>query len=206
MNNIVTKKCIKCSKEKPEKEFYFRTDTGKRRNACQECNLKFHKNLYREDAEKHKAFAREYSKRYYPKVREKKRQYAVENKEKIRERMRVYQKEYYEKNKETIKQRNKQWETKNPEKRAAITGKRRSRIISAEGNFTAGEWKELCEKYGQVCLCCGKRERLTPDHVIPLARGGSNWITNIQPLCRSCNASKGTKTIDYRTGNAGTSR
>lgn len=58
---------------------------------------------------------------------------------------------------------------------------------------------ETYRLYGNVCVCCGAKGRLTVDHVIPLCLGGSNTIDNIQPLCRSCNPSKGIKIIDYRT-------
>jgi 5-methylcytosine-specific restriction endonuclease McrA len=42
-------------------------------------------------------------------------------------------------------------------------------------------------------------DELTVDHVIPLSVGGTNWLKNLQPLCSSCNSSKHTKHIDYRT-------
>lgn len=60
--------------------------------------------------------------------------------------------------------------------------------------------REHSELYGYRCLCCGQQfsSGLTVDHVVPLALGGSNWISNIQPLCHHCNSKKHTKIIDYR--------
>lgn len=52
--------------------------------------------------------------------------------------------------------------------------------------------------HGYICLCCGKVDDITLDHIVPIYYGGENSIENLQPLCRGCNSSKGTKTIDYR--------
>lgn len=41
------------------------------------------------------------------------------------------------------------------------------------------------------CVKCGCQERPEYDHIIPLARGGSNTERNIQLLCESCNRAKG---------------
>lgn len=75
---------------------------------------------------------------------------------------------------------------------------RRARRRDA-GTYTNAEWNELCARYNHRCLCCGESRPLTVDHVIPLSRGGSNTIENLQPLCLSCNDRKGSRTIDYRT-------
>ena len=40
------------------------------------------------------------------------------------------------------------------------------------------------------CSSCGSTEYLEIDHIIPLARGGSNELDNLQILCRSCNRRK----------------
>jgi len=78
---------------------------------------------------------------------------------------------------------------------------RRLRLTGASGSHTLGEWETLKVQYGFTCPCCGKSEpeiKLTEDHIIPLSKGGSNFIENIQPLCKSCNSKKYTKIINYK--------
>ena len=52
--------------------------------------------------------------------------------------------------------------------------------------------------YGEECIKCGSKDDIQLDHIIPISHGGENKLSNLQPLCKSCNVSKGTKTIDYR--------
>ena len=91
----------------------------------------------------------------------------------------------------------------NPEKMRANEARRRTRKTQAGGSYTVAEWQALKAKYNATCLCCGRREpiiKLTADHVIPVIKGGSSEIRNIQPLCLPCNKSKYNKIIDYRKG------
>jgi 5-methylcytosine-specific restriction endonuclease McrA len=79
--------------------------------------------------------------------------------------------------------------------------KRRKVIVNMIGDFTNEQWDSLIKYYSpnHQCLCCGNVvDRLEIDHVTPITKEGTNYITNIQPLCRSCNASKNNNFIDYR--------
>src|SRR5262249_58542339 len=40
------------------------------------------------------------------------------------------------------------------------------------------------------CVQCKSREKLEYDHIIPIAKGGSNTERNIQLLCEPCNRAK----------------
>ena len=74
------------------------------------------------------------------------------------------------------------------------------KIKNNQGTHTYGDWELLKKQYGYTCPCCKKSEpqiKLTEDHIIPLSRGGSDLIENIQPLCKSCNCKKHTKIIKY---------
>jgi 5-methylcytosine-specific restriction endonuclease McrA len=78
----------------------------------------------------------------------------------------------------------------------------------SKGSFSQKQWIVLKNQYGK-CLCCGLTEKqlkkvnrkLVSDHVVPLSKGGSNTLSNIQPLCHGrggCNNKKKDKHIDYR--------
>jgi 5-methylcytosine-specific restriction endonuclease McrA len=76
------------------------------------------------------------------------------------------------------------------ELRQAISARRRARELSAEGDYTTAEWLELLRRFRFRCAYCGSSRPLEPDHRLPLARGGTNFITNILPACSRCNRRK----------------
>ena len=59
--------------------------------------------------------------------------------------------------------------------------------------------QKVFKKYGKICLCCSSLNDITIDHIKSIWSGGLNIFDNLQPLCRGCNSSKGTDTIDYRS-------
>lgn len=88
--------------------------------------------------------------------------------------------------------------TKNKESLRRTNYKRRvlKKGIEIKGSHTLGEWELLKKQYGYICPFCKMEEPkiiLTIDHIIPLSKGGSDYIENIQPLCKSCNSKKHTK-------------
>lgn len=145
---------------------------------------------------------REAQKRYYAKpqhrdgIRRRAREYYWRNRDRLVKRIVAY-------NKDNPKRLDWEWEYRRKvevrPKFAARRAKRRASLSGATGSYTPKEWQHLVRQADGKCLCCGERKPLTPDHIIPLARGGRNDIANIQPLCLSCNCRKGARsTTDYR--------
>lgn len=87
------------------------------------------------------------------------------------------------------------------EYKAIHSQNRRARLEKVGGSFTISEWNNLKAQYNWTCPRCHKSEpdiKLTIDHIIPVVKGGSNNIENIQPLCGSCNSIKGTKIVVFK--------
>ena len=97
----------------------------------------------------------------------------------------------------------KAWGLRNPERLRELSKashqKRRARKRGATvGRFPQGWWTKLCEQFYGYCFYCEEhfgRDRLTIDHMQPLARGGKHVLSNLVPACLPCNVRKGTKTL-----------
>lgn len=53
--------------------------------------------------------------------------------------------------------------------------------------------KIVFERDDNVCRKCGSTRDLQIDHIYPVSRGGSNELSNLQILCKTCNIKKGNR-------------
>ena len=79
---------------------------------------------------------------------------------------------------------------------AHLKARRYAREKGAKGSHTLNEWLCLKDMFENKCANCKKEEKLTKDHIIPLSKGGTDFIENIQPLCKSCNSKKHNKILN----------
>ena len=142
------------------------------------------------DPERQRAYAREWMRRNPEKAREAMQRWRARNPEVRRERNRRYKRVAQLRNPAKINAQKAAYHAAHPEYRRAKEQAYRARKIAAAGSFTSAEWLQLVARWGNVCAYRGEPGPLEPDHRIPLARGGSNFIENILPACRSCNGQK----------------
>jgi len=79
----------------------------------------------------------------------------------------------------------------------------RARAFATPGNLDYQGVKRLLKFTEGCCLYCGQEcpappnlQAITLDHVVPFARGGSNYIYNVVPACPHCNSRKHDKLLE----------
>lgn len=84
--------------------------------------------------------------------------------------------------------------------RLRLSRLRRERMEAARalGTHTEAEWTALVAYCGGRCVRCSSAESVQKDHIKLVARGGSDSIENLQPLCRRCNCGKSLDDTDHR--------
>lgn len=108
----------------------------------------------------------------------------------------------YERNPEAGVARARKWQKNNPEKTLVTQHRARARRIDRLGDveIDPADIKKLITDSRRICTYCKrrirKRERLTLDHVVALARGGRHELGNLVVACWPCNARKRDLPVD----------
>lgn len=138
---------------------------------------------------------RERHRRWYYRNLEKCRDYCRCYYERNREQRREYHLRYNKAHKQERAETYKRWARKNPTKVRAIVHRRQARLRAATGTLTSKDIQRQYEaQKGRCWWCnCDLDDGFHVDHLIPLARGGSNAPENIVISCPHCNQSKGAK-------------
>jgi 5-methylcytosine-specific restriction endonuclease McrA len=101
-------------------------------------------------------------------------------------------KKYYAVNKEHIVGKVAEWNAANPDGPRTRGRNYRAKLYAAEGSHTREEIQALYASQKGKCAYChiSLKNGYHADHIQPLSKGGSNWISNITLACGPCNNRK----------------
>lgn len=115
--------------------------------------------------------------------------YAIENAEYLAQMALEWQRA----NPDKVAASNKRYKLAHPEKARESDARRRA--LMYENGVYFIRHKEIKRLYSSPCFYCGTTENIEADHVLAVKRTGCHGISNLLPACRSCNGSKGERTI-----------
>lgn len=107
--------------------------------------------------------------------------------------IRIRQAEYRENNKEEIKEKLRVYRTTEAGRLSGLKSRIKRNALEKKCihiSYNLDDIKLLFELFDNECAYCGSDDKLTLDHVVPLAENGIDGIVNIVPACIRCNSSK----------------
>ena len=91
-------------------------------------------------------------------------------------------------------ERDARWRLNNPVIARTSRANRKARIRLAEGGFTSEDIKQITDEQNGLCFWCGTvLQEYHIDHLVPIAKGGTNYPDNLVISCPTCNVSRGAK-------------
>jgi hypothetical protein len=138
---------------------------------------------------------KEKRKKYYLEHREEAYRHAVEWKKDNPDKLTASSHKRYEKVKEHHKELTRKWKQDHKEERNIAWQARRAKKKSLEYSLTPEQWEQTKIYFENKCCYCGKEQKLTQDHFVPLEKNGEYSRNNILPACQTCNSSKANKSF-----------
>src|SRR5699024_7465752 len=120
-------------------------------------------------------YHKEYSKEYYRDPIKRMRRIEMHRKSSIKRAEKI---KVYKKSKRGREVNNRSW------------NKRRSLEKNLLSTLTKNQWRDSQNYFGNKCAYCGRKEKMTMEHFIPISKNGDYTRSNIIPACLSCNSSK----------------
>lgn len=207
------KTCSKCKQWKPIHRFHHdRHQASGFKPRCKMCCERPSREYEREQGrrfretspDKYKAAQQRYRENHRDELRERSRLQWVNNKPKRqasnrkhhqthKELMADIQRRWRANHREVHRASVRQRRLEKPREIYALNQRYRARKQKAQGKFDGKQLRWQFDRQHGKCFWCSEPiefDTCHADHIIPLSRGGTNWISNVVCSCPFCNASK----------------
>lgn len=192
MDDCITKACSKCGVVYPRTlEFFYKEKTHRdgMHNQCKTCHKLQNRQWALDNPDKTAAIKQA----YYDKNRTLVIARSIKWQQEHPEEKRIIYRKFYQKHITDERHRSRLKRLTNPGLNKIYKSRRRARLRLVGGSFSKADIARQYKIQNGNCWWNSKHKlgaNYHIDHLIPLARGGHNWPSNIVLACPQCNQSK----------------